>query len=151
MAGNTSVVGDQQSIACAAQRRRGVGTPRPSAVFLYVNPARQRSLDSDAGWAAIPRLPELAEKLLGKRGIAAHPASLSRLLCRAGFTYKKQLMASECERPDVAERRRQWIVGRQPLMRCQPWRLVFLDETSVTTKLASWTLAQPDLHRRVAL
>lgn len=45
-------------------------------------------------------------------------------------------MASECARPDVAERRRQWIVGRQPLMRCQPWRLVFLDETSVTTKLA---------------
>ena len=34
-------------------------------------------------------MPELAEKLLGKRGIAAHPASLSRLLCRAGFTYKK--------------------------------------------------------------
>jgi transposase len=34
-------------------------------------------------------MPELAERLFQARGIAAHPASLSRLLCRAGFTYKK--------------------------------------------------------------
>src|SRR5688500_2695210 len=29
---------------------------------------------------------ELAERLLAERGVTAHPASLSRLLCRAGFT-----------------------------------------------------------------
>ena len=34
-------------------------------------------------------MPELAERLLAERGVAAHPASLSRLLCQAGFTYKK--------------------------------------------------------------
>jgi len=34
-------------------------------------------------------MPELAERLLQTRGISADPASLSRLLCRAGFTYKK--------------------------------------------------------------
>jgi transposase len=34
-------------------------------------------------------MPELAERFLNSRGIAANPASLSRLLCRAGFTYKK--------------------------------------------------------------
>lgn len=34
-------------------------------------------------------MPELAERLLQARGVAAHAASLSRLLCRAGFTYKK--------------------------------------------------------------
>lgn len=34
-------------------------------------------------------MPELAERLLQARGIVAHTASLSRLLCRAGFTYKK--------------------------------------------------------------
>lgn len=45
-------------------------------------------------------------------------------------------MASECGRADVAERRRQWIAGRQPLMRRSPWRLVFIDETSITTKMA---------------
>jgi transposase len=60
------------------------------------------------------------------RGFCAEP----------GSHIKKQLMASECDRADVAERRRQWITGRQPLMRHQPWRLVFLDETSVTTKMA---------------
>jgi len=34
-------------------------------------------------------MPELAERLLHKHGVSAHAASLSRLLCRAGFTYKK--------------------------------------------------------------
>ncbi len=32
---------------------------------------------------------ELATRLEADRGIVAHPASISRLLCRAGFTYKK--------------------------------------------------------------
>ncbi|MFN0191978.1 MAG: IS630 family transposase [Aestuariivirga sp.] len=80
-------------------------------------------------------MPELAARLVSRRGISANPASLSRLLCRAGFTYKKTVMASECDRPDVAERRRLWITGRQPHMRRTPWRLVFIDETSVTTKM----------------
>ena len=44
-------------------------------------------------------------------------------------------MASECARADVAERRRVWIGHRQPLMRRQPSRLVFIDETSVNTKM----------------
>ncbi len=34
-------------------------------------------------------MPELAERLLQARSVVAHAASLSRLLCRAGFTYKK--------------------------------------------------------------
>ena len=34
-------------------------------------------------------MPELASALEGERGVKASPASLSRLLCRAGFTYKK--------------------------------------------------------------
>ena len=44
-------------------------------------------------------------------------------------------MASECARADVAERRRVWIGERQPAMRREPHRLVFIDETSVTTKM----------------
>ena len=42
---------------------------------------------------------ELAVRLEAETGTAANPASISRLLCRAGFTYKKQLMASECACP----------------------------------------------------
>jgi transposase len=44
-------------------------------------------------------------------------------------------MASECARADVAERRRIWINHRQPYMRRRPGRLVFIDETSVNTKM----------------
>ena len=34
-------------------------------------------------------MPELAAKLLAEEGVAAHPASLSRVLIRAGFSVKK--------------------------------------------------------------
>jgi transposase len=34
-------------------------------------------------------MPELAGRLFEAHGVAAHAATLSRLLCRAGFTYKK--------------------------------------------------------------
>jgi transposase len=34
-------------------------------------------------------MPELAALLWAERGVSAHAASLSRLLCRAGFSYKK--------------------------------------------------------------
>ena len=34
-------------------------------------------------------MPELAARLLADRGVTAAWASLSKLLCRAGFTYKK--------------------------------------------------------------
>ena len=41
----------------------------------------------------------------------------------------------ERERADVAERRRLWIERRQPLIRLQPARLAFIDETAVATNL----------------
>ena len=44
-------------------------------------------------------------------------------------------MASECARADVREERRVWKTKRQPRMRLAPQRLVFIDETSVTTKM----------------
>jgi transposase len=34
-------------------------------------------------------MPELAAKLLTEKGVAAHPASLSRVLIQAGFSFKK--------------------------------------------------------------
>ena len=44
-------------------------------------------------------------------------------------------MAEERERTDVGEARRCWVRQRQPRMRAQPARLVFVDETAVTTKM----------------
>jgi transposase len=34
-------------------------------------------------------MPELSAKLAAKSGIKAHPASLSRVLCNAGYSFKK--------------------------------------------------------------
>jgi transposase len=80
-------------------------------------------------------MPELAARLFEEHGVIAAPATLSRLLCRYGFTYKKAQMAAECARADVREERRVWRDHRQPRMRQQPHRLVFLDETFVTTTM----------------
>ena len=48
---------------------------------------------------------------------------------------KKTLLASEQDRPDIKEAREAWIATRQPRMRLEPHRLVFLDETGTTTKM----------------
>jgi hypothetical protein len=44
-------------------------------------------------------------------------------------------MASECARATVLLSRDVWITKRQPRMRLEPHRLVFIDETSVNTKM----------------
>lgn len=71
----------------------------------------------------------------GERQVAVHPASLSRFLRAVGFTLKKTLLASEIGRDDVARARRTWRADRQPRMHREPHRLVFVDETSTTTKM----------------
>jgi len=35
-------------------------------------------------------MPELSARLEAERGVQAQPATLSRFLCRCGFTYKKR-------------------------------------------------------------
>ncbi|TPK81426.1 IS630 family transposase [Mesorhizobium sp. B2-4-12] len=76
-------------------------------------------------------MPELGAWLEDEHGVRADPSNLSKLLCREGFTYKKSLLASEQERPDVRAARREWRDHHQPLMRAVPARIVFIDETSV--------------------
>jgi transposase len=53
----------------------------------------------------------------------------------AASAIKKSLLASEQDRPDVAKARVEWVEGRQPIMREQQARLIFIDETSTNTKL----------------
>jgi transposase len=78
-------------------------------------------------------MPELAAEL-AERGTVVAPSSLSRWLIRNGYRFKKTLLASEQDRPDVAAARQAWA-ARQPRMRLEPHRLVFLDETGTTTKM----------------
>lgn len=59
-------------------------------------------------------------------------------------------MASEQARADVRERRRDWIEQRWPRMRASPTRLVFIDETAVTTKMTRPRGRSPRGQRLVA-
>ena len=52
---------------------------------------------------------------------------------------KKTLLAIEQHRRDVAEERKIWILKRQPVMAKLKERLVFIDETSLNTKMVKTT------------
>lgn len=54
---------------------------------------------------------------------------------RGGVHLKKTLLASEQERSDVRAARLEWRCYRQPAMRKEPGRPVFVDETSVKTNM----------------
>ncbi len=57
----------------------------------------------------------------------------------SGSVIKKTLLATEQHRPDVAPRRHIWITRRQPFMAEALERLVFIDETSLNTKMVKTT------------
>lgn len=95
-------------------------------------------------------MPELAGEL-EQRGTKVDPSSISRFLCRKGFSYKKTLRAAEQERPDVRCARELWITKRQPRMRLEPHRLVFVDETGTNTKMTRLRGRAPRGQRLKAL
>ena len=70
--------------------------------------------------------------VLRKRRIRTSRSSLWRFLDRHDITFKKTLQAAERQRADVACARRRWI-REQGLL--DPARLVFIDETAVSTNL----------------
>ena len=104
------IVGEiERGQSCRAAARR-FGVSAATAVRLAqrkartgsVAPARQgrpagsgllgTHIDALASWVDADgdiTMPELAARLLAERGVKAHPASLSRLLIRQGFTVKK--------------------------------------------------------------
>jgi hypothetical protein len=53
----------------------------------------------------------------------------------ARLSFKKRLLASEADREGVGQARDEWKAYRQPRMREEVHRLVFLDETGTTTKM----------------
>jgi len=68
-----------------------------------------------------------------ERGIRTSQSALSRFFRRHRITFKKSLQALERERADVARARRRWM--REQGM-FDPARLVFIDETAVSTNMA---------------
>jgi hypothetical protein len=85
--------------------------------------------------------------MLRKRRISASRSALSRFFARHGITFKKSLRAEERKRADVARARRRWI-------REQGWldttRLVFIDETAITTNMVRLNGWSPCGERLVA-
>ena len=69
---------------------------------------------------------------LRKRRIKTSRSSLWRFLDRHNITLKKVLQAAERQRADVARARRRWIREQGML---DPARLVFIDETAVSTNM----------------
>ncbi|TPQ50135.1 IS630 family transposase [Prosthecomicrobium hirschii] len=78
-------------------------------------------------------LAEIAERLAADRSLRVVPATIWYWLDRRAITFKKTAHASEQQRPDVLTRRRAWFDGQLDL---DPERLVFIDETGASTKMA---------------
>ena len=77
---------------------------------------------------------ELREKLKSHSGMSFGFGTVWRFLARHGITRKKTTAhAAEQEREDVAAARKAWFEGQLDL---DPTKLVFLDETSVSTNMA---------------
>jgi transposase len=84
---------------------------------------------------------ELREKIRERHGLGFGYGTVWRFLARHGITRKKKTgHASEQEREDVAAAREAWFEGEIEL---DPSKLVFIDETSISTKMTrryGWAL-----------
>ena len=84
--------GVSPSFAVKLARRVVSGSIAPARQGRPPGGKLQAQLDTIIAWVeAVPdmTMPELAAKLLAAAGVQAHPASLSRLLSKAGFSFKK--------------------------------------------------------------
>ena len=85
------------------QRQRQFGSPAPARQGRPCDTGKLAPYEAFLIQAVETKpditMPELATRLRENHGVVAAPATLSRLLCRHGFTYKKQLMAVEWHAP----------------------------------------------------
>ncbi|MGI9449117.1 MAG: IS630 family transposase [Geminicoccaceae bacterium] len=79
-------------------------------------------------------LAELVDYIKQTHGLSVAPSTIWRLLDRHDMTFKKKRAhAAEQQRPDVLRRRQAWFDAKIDL---EPERLVFIDETGASTKMA---------------
>ena len=78
-------------------------------------------------------LAEIAAHLENAHGLRVSQSTVWRFFHRRGITFKKTAHASEQQRADVLRRRRAWFETRPGP---DPERLVFVDETGASTKMA---------------
>ena len=92
-------------------------------------------------------LVEIAAHLESEHGLRVSQSTVWRFFHRRGITFKKTAHASEQQRPDVLQRRRAWFEAQPAL---DPDRLVFVDETGASTKMARRSGRALRGHRRRA-
>ena len=78
-------------------------------------------------------LKEMQARLREEHSVSAGIGTLWRFFTARAITVKKTAHAAEQDRPDVAAAREVWFEGQLDL---DPERLVFIDETSASTKMA---------------
>ncbi|MCM2395883.1 IS630 family transposase [Rhizobium sp. S95] len=79
-------------------------------------------------------LNEMVLRLAEERAVSIGRSGLDVWLRKRGWTFKKKTAhALEQERPDLLKRRRDWFEGQLDL---NPARLVFIDETGLSTKMS---------------
>ena len=103
-----------------------------SAVKWLQRWSEDRSAAPKPRGGSVSTLEEFEAAELRKRRIRTSRSSLWRFLDRRNITFKKSLQAAERQRADVARARRRWM--REQGM-FDPDRLVFIDETAVSTNL----------------
>lgn len=115
-----------------AYRREGRGQAKPH------RGGRRCALASHTEWLKSRvtgepdiTLREICAELSGQ-GIATSKSAVSRYLLRMGFSFKKTVLASEQDRPDVKAARDLWSKDQTGL---DPQRLVFIDETGCATNM----------------
>jgi len=112
-----------------AELRRAAPKPRGGSVSPLEKHAA-RVLAMIAEHPDLTLVETVAE--LRKRRIRTSRSALSRFFGRHDITLKKSLQAAERERADVVRARRRWIREQGML---DPCRLVFIDETAVSTNM----------------
>ena len=78
-------------------------------------------------------LAELVDYIRQSHGLRVAPSTIWRLLDRHDMTFKKTADVTEQQRADVLCRRQAWFDAQVDI---EPERLVFIDETGASTKMA---------------
>ncbi|WP_201269280.1 IS630-like element ISRm10-1 family transposase [Sinorhizobium meliloti] len=128
-------VGISTAIRWIARAKEGELTPRPQGW------RRPSAVDAHEEFVVAlieerkdVTLDEMVQRLSVERQVKISRSALGAWLRVRGWTFKKKTAhALEQDRPDVLKRRRVWFDGQLDL---DPEKLIFIDETGLSTKMA---------------
>ncbi|WP_234836148.1 IS630-like element ISRm10-1 family transposase [Sinorhizobium meliloti] len=128
-------VGISTAIRWIARAKEGELTPRPQGW------RRPSAVDAHEEFVVAlieerkdVTLDEMVQRLSVERQVKISRSALGAWLRGRGWTFKKKTThALEQDRPDVLKRRRVWFDGQLDL---DPEKLIFIDETGLSTKMA---------------